>query len=321
MLSDQSLSRVRDLKFKQLLVFERVATLGSMHKAAEAVHMTQPNVVKIVRQLEELLEVTLFERHSKGVRLTVFAEHLLERIRPMLGDARALSEELEALRSGEGGQVAVGTLISASAWLLPESVALMKRRHPKVGLTIQEATNDILFPMLRVGELDVIVGRLPESPGEGVEAHAIYDDELMIVARASHPLSRRPDCAPGDLLDYPWIVPSNASPVRRQVDRFFRGHALPIPHNQIVSLSMLTNLGILARSDTLAMLPSVAARPLIHAGVLFEVPIHVRVPFGTIGYSLRADREPVPAAALFIGILKEVGARAQGTGVLRGAAD
>lgn len=77
---------------------------------------------------------------------------------------------------------------------------------------------------------------------------------------------------------------------------------------------MLTNLGILARSETLAMLPSVAARPLIQAGVLAELPLAVRVPFGTIGYSLRADREPVPAAAVFIGILKEVGALARDAG-------
>ncbi|WP_298012048.1 LysR substrate-binding domain-containing protein [uncultured Castellaniella sp.] len=311
MVSDDHLSRIRELKFKQLLVFERVATLGSMHKAAEAVHMTQPNVVKIVRQLEELLDVALFERHSKGVRLTVFAEHLLTRIRPMLGDVRAMSEELTALRGGDGGQVAVGTLISASAWLLPESAALMKRRHPRVGLVIREATNDILFPMLQVGELDVIVGRLPEDPGEGVEMHAIYQDDLMIVARAGHPLSRRSDCAVRDLLDYPWIVPSNASPVRRQVDQFFLDRGLPVPDNQIVSLSMLTNLGILARSDALAMLPSVAARPLIQVGVLFEVPIHVRLPFGAIGYSVRADRPLVPAAETFVRVLKEVGARAQ----------
>ncbi|CAM5784488.1 LysR family transcriptional regulator [Castellaniella caeni] len=310
MMFDDSLARIRDLKFKQLLVFERVATLGSMHKAAEAVHMTQPNVVKIVRQLEDLLGVTLFERHSKGVRLTVFAEHLLERIRPMLGDARAMSEELTALRGGEGGLVAIGTLISASAWLLPESVALMKQRHPKVGLAIQEATNDILYPMLQVGELDVIVGRLPENPGEGVEMHAIYQDELMIVARAKHPLSRQPTCTVEDVLGYPWIVPSNASPVRRQVEQFFLRRGLEIPANQIVSLSMLTNLGILARSDALAMLPSVAARPLIQVGVLFEVPIHVRLPFGTIGYSVRAGRQLVPAAATFVDVLKEVGTRA-----------
>lgn len=308
---DEHLSRIRELKFKQLLVFERVATLGSMHKAAEAVFMTQPNVVKIVRQLEDLLDVVLFERHSKGVRMTVFAEYLLDRIRPMLGDARAMSEELAALRSGEGGLVAIGTLISASAWLLPESAALMKHRHPKVDLLIQEATNDILFPMLQVGELDVILGRLPENPGEGITTHAIYQDDLMIVARANHPLSKQEDCPVQALMDYPWIVPSTASPVRRQVDQFFLGHQLPVPVNQIVSLSMLTNLGILARSDALVMLPSVAARPLIQVGVLSEVPIHVRLPFGAIGYSVRSERTLVPAVATFVQVLKEVGARAQ----------
>lgn len=310
MLPADRLARIRDLKFKQLLVFERVATLGSMHKAADAVHMTQPNVVKIVRQLETLLGVTLFERHSKGVRLTAFAEPMLARVRLMLGDARAMSEELLDMRSGESGLVAVGTLISASAWLLPESVAVMKQRHPRVTLMIQEATNDILFPMLRVGDLDVIVGRLPDSPGEGVALYPLYDDELMIVARADHPLARRDGCALEDLLDYPWIVPSTASPVRRQVDHFFRSRDLEIPANQIVSLSMLTNLGILARSDALAMLPGVAARPLIRVGALSEVPIHLRAPFGTIGYSLRADRTPIPAAATFIRVLKDVGAQA-----------
>lgn len=309
MFSDHTFRRIRDLKFKQLLVFERVATLGSMHKAAQAVHMSQPNVVKIIFQLEELLGVSLFERHSKGVRLTVFAEHLLDRIRPMLGDAKAISEELDALSTGDGGQVSIGTLISASAWLLPESVALMKERYPNVSLTIQEATNDILYPMLQVGELDVILGRLPENHGSDIEIHSIYQDEMVIVGRSKHPLSKKKTCTPAELLKYSWIVPTNSSPVRSQVDSFFIAHGLDTPRNCITSLSMLTNLGILARSNALAMLPSVAARPLTKVGVLFEVPIHVHAPFGTIGYSLRSNREPVPAAQKFIEILKEVGAR------------
>lgn len=310
MLGEQSFRRIRDLKFKQLLVFERVATLGSMHRAAQAVHMSQPNVVKIIAQLERLLGVDLFERHSKGVRLTVFAEHLLERIRPMLGDAKAISEELDSLSSGDGGNVAIGTLISASAWLLPQSVALMKERHPRVGITIQEATNDILYPMLRVGELDVIVGRIPENHSEDIQINSIYQDEMVIVGRAKHPLSKQKKCTPSELLPYIWIIPTDSSPVRSQVDSFFLNHGLDTPKNSITSLSMLTNLGILARSNALAMLPSVAARPLIKVGVLFEIPIQVHAPFGSIGYSLRANREPVPAAQKFIEILKEVGATA-----------
>lgn len=311
MATDKNLSRIRELKFKQLLVFEKVATMGSMHKAAEAVHMSQPNVVKIIQQLENLLGVTLFERHSKGVYLTVFAEHLLERIRPMLGDAKAISEELDSLRSGDGGQVAIGTLISASAWLLPQSVALMQERYPHVHFNIREATNDILYPMLQVGELDIILGRVPNTPIDGIQVYSIYQDEMVIVGRTKHPLSRKNGFQLAEILDYPWIVPSENSPVRQQVDNFFKENGLSSPKDCITSLSMLTNLGILARSNSLAMLPSVAAKPLTKVGVLFELPIRVRVPFGAIGYSLRADREPIPATTKFIEILKEVGSKAQ----------
>ena len=220
-MSDPFPARIRDLKFKQLLVFECVLALGSTHKAAEALHMSQPNVFKIISQLEALLDVPLFERSSKGVLPTVFAERLLDRIKPMLGDARAMGEELSALRSGERGRVVVGTLISASARLLPESIALMKTRHPLVVITIREATNNLLFPMLEVGELDLIVGRLPEVRSDGVHYRALYEEQLVIVTRAGHPLASRAHFDLRELLDFPWIVPSSESPVHVRVKYFF----------------------------------------------------------------------------------------------------
>ena len=306
-MADPFLPRIRDLKFKQLLVFERVLVLGSMHKAAEALHMSQPNVFKIISQLEALLDVPLFERNSKGVVPTVFAERLLGRVKPMLGDARALGEELSAMRSGEHGQVVIGTLISASARLLPESIALMKQRHPRVDIVVREATNNILFPMLAVGELDLIVGRLPEVRGDGVSYQALYEELLVVVTRPGHPLAGRMGFDLRELVDYPWILPSCESPVRGRVDNFFSRHRLPVPFNQIESLSMLTNLGVLCHSDTVAMLPRAAARPLIEAGSIHQLPIEESIPFGSIGYSVRSDRNPTPSAGVFIAALTEVG--------------
>lgn len=308
------LTRVRELKFKQLLVFERAVALGSMHKAAEALHMSQPNVFKIIRQLEELLDVPLFERNSKGVFPTVFAERLLERVKPMLGDARAMGEELADLRSGERGRVDIGTLISASARLLPESIALMKQRHPLVDIAVREATNNLLFPMLVVGELDIIVGRLPETRSDGVDGHALYEEQLVIVTRSGHPLAGKAHFTLCELIDYPWIMPSCESPVRGRVDHFFTRNSLPTPVNQIESLSMLTNLGVLRHSDTVAMLPRAAARPLIEAGSIYQLPIEEDIPFGLIGYSIRADRKPTPVNGAFIETLKEVGARIAASG-------
>ncbi|MBS0506307.1 MAG: LysR family transcriptional regulator [Proteobacteria bacterium] len=310
-MNDRFLTRIRELKFKQLLVFERVVTLGSMHKAAEALAMSQPNVFKIIGQLEELLDMPLFDRHSKGVLPTRFALRLLARVKPMLGDARAMGEELAALRSGERGQVMIGTLISASARLLPDAITLMKQRHPQVSVVVREATNDLLFPMLAVGELDGIVGRIPEASPPGIEYHRLYEEQLVVVARTSHPLAQRRGLRVQELLDYPWILPPHESSVRGQVDEFFTRHDLGLPANLIESISLLTNLGVLRQSDTIAMLPRTAAQPWIAAGALTALAINEVIFFGAIGIGLRAGRTPTPTASAFIDALKQA---AQGLG-------
>lgn len=306
-MSEPFLARIRDLKFKQLLVFERAVVLGSMHKAAEDLHISQPNIFKIISQLEELLDVPLFERNSKGVLPTIFAERLLERVKPMLGDARAMGEELLHLRNAERGRVNVGTLISASARLLPQSIVLMKRLHPKVDIMVHEATNNVLFPMLEVGELDLIVGRLPDERSPAVDYNPLYEERMSIVTRIGHPLVNRPDFQLSELMAFPWILPVQKSPVRARVDEFLSRHQLPIPENRIESLSLLTNLGVLNHSDTIAILPRAVAQPMIDSGSLHGLPIREEMDLGRIGYSLRSHRAPTPTTKAFIKALEKVG--------------
>ncbi len=305
-MSEPFLARIRELKFKQLLVFERAVVLGSTHKAAEDLHMSQPNVFKIISQLEELLDVPLFERNSKGVLPTIFALRLLDRVQPMLGDARAMGEELMHMRSAERGQVNVGTLISASARLLPQSIVLMKRLHPKVGIAVHEATNNVLFPMLTAGELDLIVGRLPEHRSDAVDYYSLYEEQLVIVTRTEHPLANRSEFSLDELMQFSWIVPIPSSPVRARVESFFVRHKLPLPENRIESLSLLTNLGVLNCSDAVTMLPRAVAQPLIDAGSLRALLIQEKLPFGTIGYSLRSHRSPTPTTKAFIQALEKI---------------
>ena len=307
-MAEPFLARIRDLKFKQLLVFERAVALGSTHKAAEDLHMSQPNVFKIINQLESLLDVPLFERTSKGLVPTVFAQRLMTRVKPLLGDARAMGEELSSLRNAELGLVNVGTLISAAARLLPQSIALMKQRHPRVDITVLEGSNNLLFPKLEIGELDLVVGRLPDLRSHDVSYHPLFEEQLVVVTRAGHPLTRLVSFSLNELVKFPWILPPSDSPVRVRVDDFFRHHQLPAPSNHVESLSLLTNIGLLQRSDTVTMLPRAAAKPMIDAGTLFALPITEHIPFGTIGYSLRAHRSPTPTTTAFIKALSEISA-------------
>ncbi len=72
---------------------------------------------------------------------------------------------------------------------------------------------------------------------------------------------------------------------------------------------MLTNLGVLGHSNTIAMLPRAAAKPLVEAGSLYELPVDENIPFGTIGYSIRGERKPTPSGSAFIKALEEIAAQ------------
>ncbi len=303
-MTDDLHARVRSLKFKHLLAFERAFSLGSTHKAARSLDISQPEVVRLVQQLELLLDVPLFERHATGLAPTGYADRLIERIKPLLGDARAMSEDLVEMRAGSRGHVLIGTSISASARLLPETVAALKERHPTLNVTIHEGPNSLLFPMLAAGELDLVIGRLPDEVESNISMYVLYEELIAVVVRSGHPVPANGKVTLRDLADYPWILPLPVSPLRAQIEIFFAGQGEELPANRIESLSLMSNLGILNYSDAIATLPMAAAAPFIENGLLRCLPIAEKLPFGKIGYSVRGGRSPTPAARGFINILK-----------------
>lgn len=304
-MNERQLTRIRDLKFKQLVVFEKLFSLGSTYQAAQALHISQPNIVKLLSQLEQLLEVPLFERHARGLTPTLYGERLAAYVKPMLGDARSLSIELQALRQGEQGKITIGTLISASAYLLPTSIARLKQSYPLLSVQVQEASNEILFPKLINGELDLILGRLPEQLLTGVSYYPLYHEQLVLVTRVAHPIHQVADRLTG-LTQYPWILPTPTSPVRRVVEQFFIQQGLALPTNRVESLSLLTNVSLLQCSDSLSFMPRAAAQPFLQAGVLNVVSLEDLPSFGTIGYSLKQDRPLSLSVQHFIDALQTV---------------
>lgn len=304
-MNELQLSRIRDLKFKQLLVFEKLLSLGSTYQASQALHISQPNIVKLLSQLEQLLEVPLFERHARGLTPTIYGERLAAYVKPMLGDARSMSTELQALRQGEQGKITIGTLISASAYLLPTSIAQLKQSYPLLSVQIQEASNEILFPKLINGELDLILGRLPEQLLAGISYYPLYHEQLVLVTRVGHPIQQASDHW-ANLTQYPWILPTQVSPVRRLVEQFFIQQGLKLPNNRVESLSLLTNVSLLQCSDSLSFMPRAAAQPFLKAGVLSVVTLEHLPTFGMIGYSLKQERPLSLSVQHFIQALQEV---------------
>ncbi|MCL4183002.1 MAG: LysR family transcriptional regulator [Burkholderiaceae bacterium] len=311
-----SASLARRLRLQQLLVFTKVVQAGSILAASRELAMTQPAVSKSVHELETQLGGALFVRGKRGVALTEFGRLFERHAKTLIADLRYLAEDLNASQSGSAGHVIVGTLITASATLLPDAIKQLRRIAPDVAVTVRVGPNSMLFPALARGELDLVVGVLPAG-GDSVSAaqdlqlvHApLYREALRVVVGRDHTLARRRKVALTELRDFEWIVPTPESAAYPSVRAFFAQAGLMLPARVVESVSILTNLGLLTGSSMVALMPQSAAEHFAQAGWLAILPVQGLGSFGAVGYTLCANREPTAATRRFLLALREAAVR------------
>lgn len=306
----------RKLRFSQLLVLEQVMQSRSILHAAQTLNLTQPAVSKVILELEAWFGEPLLVRSNRGVAPTEFGELIGRRAKTLLAELRTMTEELNAYKTGVLGHVLVGTLIAASSSLLPRAIALLKARAPRVIVTLRVGQMDQLLPILATGDLDLVVGRIPDDPAwrstaQMVAPEVLYRDELCVVAGRRHPKAQRRSLRLPDLVACPWILPTTDSSLRRTADRLFENAGLPTPENLIESMSVLTNLTLLADSETCAFMPRTIATPFVESGMLCVLPVAGLDVFGDIGFFHRPGHAHGPAVELFKACLREAVGAAQ----------
>jgi DNA-binding transcriptional LysR family regulator len=301
---------LRRLKLKPLLIFDRVLASHSIARAAKELNLTQPAVTKAIQELEGDLGVELFERTNRGVVPTCYATLLGARVKSVIAELRYLTDELNAFRSGDSGHVVVGTLISASARLLPLAISKLKAERPGILVTVREGPLDRLFPALATGELDLVVGRLPEADLPLARMYSFHHAELFkealcAVVWSEHPLAQRTSIDLRELLAWPWLLPPMESPARITAERLFSDAGLAMPGNIVESLSLLTNIGLMQAMQAINLMPRAVAQHFAQLKLLAILEMGDIGAFGRIGYSVREDRASTPAAARFIACLTE----------------
>ncbi|CAB3832446.1 LysR substrate-binding domain-containing protein [Achromobacter insuavis] len=302
------------LKLHQLQIFERVLARRSLSRAASEMHLTQPTVTKAIHDLEAFFGATLFERSNRGVTPTELALVLGRRVHAMMAEIRYMADDIDAVLGGASGHVVVGTLIAASAKLLPEAIARLMTEHPGIQVTVREGPSAQLLPALATGDVDIVVGRLPGADmasisGVAVDHHKLYREDLCLVAGARHPLAGAARVTLAELADHIWILPAPTSPLRASIERSFFDAGVRLPTRHVESLSLLTNIGILMHSDALALMPYDAAAQFLAMGVLTRLPTDAFGAFGDVGYSIRADRPLTPACLRLVDYLKQIAAQ------------
>ncbi|WP_311201706.1 LysR substrate-binding domain-containing protein [Sulfitobacter sp. S190] len=295
------------LKFKQLRLLIAVARHRSILHAARELNVSQPAATKMIKDLELDFEVRLFERTNRGVVPTIYGETLIRHGKLIFAQVNNAAQELDDLTEGTSGRIVVGTLLAASSKLLPMAIERTVRDRPQVVIKVVEGTNEVLMPALRVGELDMVVGRLPvHRHREEIEHERLIDDDVALMARAGHPLTGKPTPTMSDLLAYGWILPPIETTLRRQIDQLFSRQGGASPRSSVESASYLTNRELLKNTDLLAVMPRQVAHSSMNRGALAEINWTSTIWQGAVGVSYARGTTLSPAAQDFLDALRAV---------------
>jgi DNA-binding transcriptional LysR family regulator len=179
------------MELRQLEYFVAVVEEASFTRAAARLEVTQPGVSAQIRQLERELGEALLERSGRAVRLTEAGAAVLPHARAALSSVASARSAVEELSGLVRGRVAVGMIASSSLAVLPALLAEFHKRHPRVDLTLTEATSNVLIDGLLGRALDLAIVGLAGTVPEGLECQVITDEPLVAAVGHGHPLATR----------------------------------------------------------------------------------------------------------------------------------
>ena len=301
-LRQRLLSRSR---LRHWLGFARVAELGSVRKAADAIGMAQPALTGLLADLESLLQSPLFERHARGMRLTTIGAELLPTARRLLTAIDDAAEQAAALQSQAQSVVRVGAIGGAISGLLSQALPELALQHPDLLIELLEADASQLDQMIAHGDIDLAVCRAPRVVREGWRFEPLLDDRFAIVAAAGHPLATRRKLSLAQLRRETWLTLPSGSAARLTFDALFDDGAGQ-PRMCLVSSRVPSVLwAMLKAQPVLALIPVSVARQFIDAGELVELAFDRTLPFEPTG-ALVPVNEPRAGVAAFLDVLKSV---------------
>jgi DNA-binding transcriptional LysR family regulator len=195
------------LDVRRLRLLSELSRRGTIAGVARLVGYTPSAVSQSLAQLEREVGVPLLERDGRRVRLTPAARSLVARTDRVLSELDAAEAELAAEEGSVRGSVVIGAFPSAAAGLVVPAVARLGARHAELTCTIREHEPEDGIPLLRSGELDLLVSEsyddVPRAPVGGLESHRLMSEPLMLVLPPGHP-AREP-VALDSLSEEAWI--------------------------------------------------------------------------------------------------------------------
>ena len=297
------------MDYRQLQLFLATAERLNLSHAAEAMNITQPGLSKSMHRLQKELGTKLYHRRGRGIELTESGRALLRHVKVIetqLSDARS---EVLGIAGGKLGHARIG---AGPSWLsrhLPESIARVMQQNPNIRFTVDTGFPDRLIGRLRIGELDVVVGALPDNRIDpDLRFMRLSSDVIRVVARKEHPLARKRERSLADYAAQRWILPGRQELVRQRLQRCFMLANLAEPLLAVETDSLSLMLATLRMTDCLALTTTqILAQAQAQGIVALD---HEQLQFSReAGIVSRRHADVSPAVKLIIAQVRKIAAK------------
>ncbi|HUD33233.1 MAG TPA: LysR family transcriptional regulator [Variovorax sp.] len=258
---------LRDLQY-----FEVIAELEHMGRASERLHRTQPALTSCVGRLEAACGAALFEKSGRGIRLTAAGHALLKWAQRTRFDIESARREIGDIGRGLSGLLKVGIVPTAAQFLLPPAARDLIHEAPGVTLRTTVALVDVLKPLLRAGEIDLMVGT-EGTPEAGFVSHYLAEDLIVVAAAETHEVFGLPEPRLDDLARYRWVLQPAGAPTRDWLDQTFDRQHLPRPVVQVESTMLIMLPELIGETGLLSFISRLHLQAGRSGAVLREVPI------------------------------------------------
>lgn len=236
---------------RQLSAFRATMSQGSLTRASETMHLSQPAVTRLIATLEEDLGFRLFERTSGGViptpEATAFAAEV-DRYFLGVGRLEQVAEEIRELRQGN---VRVASMPALASDLLPDVIATFHKDHPAVHIALDVHTSSRIVELIATGAFDFGCVHLPVRRPD-VEIVAGYEIACVIALAPSHPLAAKHVIRPADLKDVELVRLSHHTVTSHHIEHMFLSNDIT-PTGNLEAQPSYVACALVARSNAVTI--------------------------------------------------------------------
>ncbi len=287
----------------QLHTFLEIVRLKSFSKAAQTCYRTQPAISAQVRQLEQDLNTTLFERLGTRIALTQAGKIFVEYAQQILDLRRQAQDTINELERQPRGELVIGANEATCIYVFPKVFSEFKKRFPNVQLQVDRSYGSSVVEAVTDNLADFGVVQLPVHE-KRLQVVQIHSDEIKLLTPAGHPLGRLSSVRPRDLIEHILLLPKSGT-TRSRVNSWLEPVedeirvSMELDSTEMIKRFALAGLGV-------SFMAASHFEEEVKAGRMHAVSLAPEPLIRRLGLVYRKDKALSKAALGFINVVMEL---------------